>query len=223
MVTGKKRIGVVLSGCGVYDGAEIHEATLTLYFLDKAGVEIIAMAPNIPQFHVIDHRSGAVTGETRNVLVESARITRGKIQDIAEVKGQDLDAIILPGGFGAAKNLSTVAFDGANATVNPEVSRLLHEMAQAKKPIGALCIAPALLSKVFAGQGITLTIGDDDGVAGAIEQMGNTHQNSHCDGIVIDAANRIVTTAAYMCASSIGEAGQGIEKLITQILKMVGP
>ncbi|MBF0146015.1 MAG: isoprenoid biosynthesis glyoxalase ElbB [Magnetococcales bacterium] len=215
-----KRIGVVLSGCGVYDGTEIHEATLTLYFLDRAAADIIAMAPNIPQHHVINHLTGAVTNESRNVLVESARITRGQIRDIAQVTADQLDAIILPGGFGAAKNLSTVAFDGPSATVNPEVSRLLQEMAKAGKPIGALCIAPALLSKVLAGKGVTLTIGDDAGVAGAIEKMGNKHQLSAFDGIVVDAANRIVTTAAYMCASSIGEAGQGIEKLVAKIMEM---
>ncbi|HAT51282.1 MAG: isoprenoid biosynthesis glyoxalase ElbB [Nitrospirae bacterium] len=216
-----KRIGVLLSGCGVYDGAEIHEATLTLYFLDRASAHIIAMAPNIPQHHVINHLTGEVTNETRNVLVESARIARGQIRDMATVTADDLDAIILPGGFGAAKNLSSVAFDGPNARVNPEVSRLLLEMFAAKKPIGALCIAPALLSRVLSGKGATLTIGTDVGVAEAIEKMGNRHQQSNADAIVIDSANNIVTTAAYMCAASIGAAGEGIEKLVNQIIKMV--
>lgn len=216
-----KRIGVLLSGCGVYDGAEIHEATLTLYFLDRASARIIAMAPNIPQHHVINHLTGEVADETRNVLVESARIARGQIRDIATVTADDLDAVILPGGFGAAKNLSSVAFDGPNARVDPEVSRLLLEMVAAKKPIGALCIAPALLSKVLSGKGVTLTIGTDVGVAEAIEKMGNRHQPSNADAIVIDSANNIVTTAAYMCAASIGAAGEGIEKLVNQIMKMV--
>ncbi|HIJ82852.1 MAG: Isoprenoid biosynthesis protein ElbB [Magnetococcales bacterium] len=216
-----KRIGVVLSGCGVYDGSEIHEATLTLFFLDRASAQIIAMAPNIPQHHVINHLTGEVTNETRNCLVESARITRGQVRDMAGVKADELDAIILPGGFGAAKNLSSVAFDGPNATVNPDVSRLLLDMVKAKKPIGALCITPAVLSKVLSGKGVVLTIGDDAGVAGAIEKMGNKHQESGYDGIVVDADNRIVTTAAYMCASSIGEAGQGIEKLVAKIMEMV--
>lgn len=216
-----KRIGVLLSGCGVYDGAEIHEATLTLYFLDRAAARVIIMAPNIPQHHVINHLTGEVTHETRNVLVESARIARGQIRDVATVTADDLDAIILPGGFGAAKNLSSVAFDGPNARVDPEVSRLLLGMVAAKKPIGALCIAPALLSKVLSGKGVTLTIGTDEGVAGAIEKMGNRHQQSNADTIVIDSANNIVTTAAYMCAASIGAAGEGIEKLVNQMMKMV--
>ncbi|MBF0422406.1 MAG: isoprenoid biosynthesis glyoxalase ElbB [Magnetococcales bacterium] len=217
----KKRVGVVLSGCGVYDGTEIHEATLTLYFLDRAGAQAIAMAPNIVQHHVIDHLLGAATSETRNVLVESARIARGQVRDVATVKANELDAIIIPGGFGAAKNLSTIAFDGPEAKTNPDVSRLILDMYQAKKPIGALCIAPAMLSKVLAGKGVTLTIGDDAGVAGAIQKMGNVHQESDFAGIVIDTPNRIVTTAAYMCAASIAEAGQGIEKLVAQILTMV--
>ncbi|MBF0418789.1 MAG: isoprenoid biosynthesis glyoxalase ElbB [Magnetococcales bacterium] len=216
-----KRIGVVLSGCGVYDGSEIHEATLTLYFLDRAKAQIVAMAPNIPQFHVINHLTGEVVGnESRNCLVESARIARGDIRDIATVKADELDAIILPGGFGAAKNLSTIAFDGPDAKIDPDTTRLLLDMYQAKKPIGALCIAPAMLSKVLAGKGVTLTIGNDGGVAGAIQKMGNVHQLSAFDGIVVDAANRIVTTAAYMCAASIAEAGQGIEKLVDHLLKM---
>lgn len=215
-----KRVGVVLSGCGVYDGAEIHEATLTLYFLDRAAAKIIAMAPNIPQHHVINHLTGEVANETRNVLVESARITRGQIRDVAGVQADELDAIILPGGFGAAKNLSSVAFDGADAKVNPDVARLLLAMAAAKKPIGAMCIAPAMLSKVFSGKGMTLTIGDDEGVAGAIEKMGNKHAQSDFDGIVVDTPHRVVTSAAYMCAASIGEAGLGIEKLVAKILEM---
>ncbi|MBF0370772.1 MAG: isoprenoid biosynthesis glyoxalase ElbB [Magnetococcales bacterium] len=217
----KKRIGVVLSGCGVYDGAEIHEATLTLYFLDRAGAEVIAMAPNIPQHHVIDHLTGNETGETRNVLTESARIARGNVKDLAEVSADDLDAIILPGGFGAAKNLSSVAFDGPNATVNSDLTALLGSLHQAKKPIGAICISPAVVSKALSDQGITLTIGNDPGTAQAIGAMGNRHQESEADQIVVDEANQVVSTAAYMCAASIGEAGEGIEKLVAKVLDMV--
>ncbi|MBF0587824.1 MAG: isoprenoid biosynthesis glyoxalase ElbB [Magnetococcales bacterium] len=214
-----KRIGVILSGCGVYDGAEIHETTLTLYFLDRAGVQTIMMAPNIDQHHVINHLTGDEMGETRNVLVESARIARGEIKDLATVSASDLDAVILPGGFGAAKNLSSLAFDGPNATLNAEMAALLKAMHAAKKPIGAICITPAVVSKVLADQGITLTIGDDQGTAGAIQTMGNLHQESTPDQIVIDEANRVISTAAYMCASSIGEAGAGIEKLVNEVLK----
>lgn len=215
-----KRIGVVLSGCGVYDGAEIHEATLTLFFLDRANAEIVAMAPNVNQHHVINHLTQEETNETRNVLVESARITRGEIRDLASVQAAELDGIILPGGFGAAKNLSSIAFEGSAASVNPDLAKLLQNMRLAGKPIGALCIAPAVVSKALAGQGITLTIGDDKDTAGAIEAMGNKHQNSTVEAIVVDEANGIVTTAAYMCASRISEVGACIDKLVAKILEL---
>lgn len=215
-----KRIGVVLSGCGVHDGAEIHEATLTLYFLDRAGAEILCMAPNVPQRQVVDHLTGQAMNETRNVLTESARIARGKIRDIATVSADELDGVILPGGFGAALNLSSVAIDGPQATVNPHVQALLQALHRAGKPIGAICISPALVSRVFASQGLTLTIGDDAGTAGAIRAMGNRHQESGFGEIVVDEANRVVSTAAYMCAASIAQAGQGIEKLVAKVLDM---
>ncbi|MBF0187460.1 MAG: isoprenoid biosynthesis glyoxalase ElbB [Magnetococcales bacterium] len=215
-----KRIGVVLSGCGVYDGAEIHEATLTLFFLDRAGAEAVCMAPDKPQHHVIDHRTGDETGETRNVLVEASRIARGKISDLASARADDLDALIIPGGFGAAKNLSTVAFDGPDATVDEDLAALVRAMHDQGKPIGALCIAPAVLSKILSEKGVTLTIGDDEGTAGAIRTMGNVHQESHVDEIVVDSANKVVTTAAYMCQASIGAVGEGIEKLVREVIRL---
>jgi enhancing lycopene biosynthesis protein 2 len=215
----EKRIGVVLSGCGVYDGAEIHEATLTLYFLDKAGAQAVCMAPNQPQHHVINHLTGTEMREQRNVLVESARIARGKVHDLAMVRAEELDGLILPGGFGAAKNLSSFAFDGPDAKVNPELRSLLKSMRQANKPIGAICIAPAIVATVFADEGVTVTIGTDPKTAQAIETTGNMHANSTASQIIVDEANNLVTTAAYMCASGIGEAGSGIEKLVREIMK----
>ncbi|MEO5349109.1 MAG: isoprenoid biosynthesis glyoxalase ElbB [Magnetococcus sp. YQC-3] len=214
----KKQVGVVLSGCGVYDGAEIHEATLTLYFLDRAGAQAVCMAPNIPQHHVINHFTGALSDESRNVLVESARIARGNIRDLATVKADTLDAIILPGGFGAAKNLSTLAFNDGRNQVNGELAALLQGMHALGKPIGAICISPAVLALALADRGVLLTIGNDAETAGGIEATGNRHQESGADDIVVDPANKVVSTAAYMCASGIGEAGAGIEKLVGQIL-----
>ncbi|MGN7610658.1 isoprenoid biosynthesis glyoxalase ElbB [Magnetococcales bacterium HHB-1] len=216
----KKRIGVILAGCGVFDGAEIHEATLTLYFLDRAGAEVITMAPNKDQHHVINHLSQEESGETRNVLVESARIARGNIIDLADAQINDLDGVILPGGFGAAKNLSTVAFDGPEAQVDEQLKQLLLDLHKAGKPIGAICISPAVVSKVFSDQGVTLTIGDDQGTAEAIKTMGNRHENSAVDGIVIDKKNKIASTGAYMCQASIAQVGEGIEKLVEAILEM---
>ncbi|MBF0162819.1 MAG: isoprenoid biosynthesis glyoxalase ElbB [Magnetococcales bacterium] len=214
----KKRVGVVLSGCGVQDGAEIHEATLTLYFLDRAGAQAVCMAPDMVQHHVINHLNGTVSDEVRNVLVESARIARGKIQDLATVQAEQLDALILPGGFGVAKNLSNLAFGDAAVQVHPALRHLLKEMHQAHKPIGAICISPALLSAALAGEGLLLTIGQDAETATGIEAAGNRHQESGAVDIVVDPHHKVVTTAAYMCASGIGEAGAGIEKLVQQIL-----
>ncbi|MBF0154484.1 MAG: isoprenoid biosynthesis glyoxalase ElbB [Magnetococcales bacterium] len=219
----KKRIGVLLSGCGVFDGAEIHEATLTLFFLDRAGAEALCMAPDISQHHIINHMTGQEMPGTRNVLIESARIARGNIRNLATVSVTDVDGVILPGGFGAAKNLSSVAFDGPKAKVDPGVAAFLRSVREAGKPIGALCITPAVISRIFADQGLTLTIGDDPGTASAIEAMGNVHQNSTVDAIVVDKAHKIITSAAYMCEASIGAVGQGIEKLVAEVLRQAGP
>ncbi|MBF0159349.1 MAG: isoprenoid biosynthesis glyoxalase ElbB [Magnetococcales bacterium] len=215
----RKRIGVVLSGCGVYDGSEIYEAVLTLFFLDRAGAEAICMAPDIVQTRVINHRTGEETGEQRQVLLESARLARGKIRALAEVSVDELDGLILPGGFGAAHNLSNLATDGAKARVIPELVHLLQAVHRAHKPIGAICIAPAVVARILADQGVTVTIGHDAATAEVIRQTGNNHQQSRADEIVIDEANRMITTAAYMCASSISETGAGIEKLVAAVVQ----
>ncbi len=214
----KKQVGVVLSGCGVHDGTEIHEATLILYFLDRAGAQAVCMAPDMAQHHVINHFSGALSSETRNVLVESARIARGNIRDIATVQAERLDALILPGGFGAVKNLSNLAFRAAKPQINEALLLLLQAMHAAGKPIGATCIAPALLAVALADRDLLLTIGTDAETAEDIQATGNRHQESTADAIVIDPLHKVVTTAAYMCASGIGEVGIGIEKLVRQVL-----
>ncbi len=214
------KVGVVLSGCGVYDGAEIHEATLTLYFLDRAGAQIVCMAPDVSQMHVIDHTRGEPGTESRNVLCESARIARGEIRNMKDVKAADLDALIFPGGYGAAKNLCDFAVKGPDCTVNPEVARLVREMHGAKKPIGFICIAPVIAARVLGAAHPKLTIGSDPGTSGAIEAMGGRHVQAPVEGIVVDEANRIVTTPAYMLGPTISKVAQGIEKLVAEILKM---
>jgi enhancing lycopene biosynthesis protein 2 len=216
-----KKVGVILSGCGVYDGSEIHEAVCTMLALDRAGADMIFMAPNKPQMHVIDHLSGQPTGETRNVLTESARIARGEIKDMKSLSAADLDAVIMPGGFGAAKNLSTFATDGADCDVDPDVAKLLRDMHAAGKPIGALCIAPAVLAKVFGGDvKPEITIGNDAGTAQALEAMGAKHAVADSTSIVVDSANKMVTTPCYMTAGSIGEVATGAEKAVDALLKM---
>jgi enhancing lycopene biosynthesis protein 2 len=214
------KVGVVLSGCGVFDGAEIHEAALTLFFLDKAGCQIICMAPDVDQMDVINHRKGEAAGEKRNVLIESSRIARGDIKDIKDVKVADLDALVFPGGFGAAKNLCSFAVKGPDCTVNADVRRLVKEMHSAKKPIGFVCIAPIIAAKVLGSFNPQLTIGSDKDTAEAIEKMGGKHVVSTVDNIVVDQKNKIVTTPAYMLGPTISKVALGIEKLIKEVLKM---
>ncbi|HBA72291.1 MAG: isoprenoid biosynthesis protein ElbB [Geobacteraceae bacterium GWC2_55_20] len=216
-----KKIGVVLSGCGVRDGSEIHEAVFTLLAIDRQGAEAVCMAPNA-DFPVTDHLAMQESGEKRNALVESARIARGNIRDIAEVKAGELDAIIFPGGFGAAKNLCDFAMKGAAAAVHPQVSRLLKEMAAAGKPIGAICIAPVLIAAVLGKEfAPTLTIGNDAGTASEIEKTGARHQDCPVTEFVIDAKNKLVSTPAYMLANRISEAYEGIDKCVREVIKLI--
>ena len=218
----KKKIGVLLAGCGVKDGSEIHEATLTLYFLDKYGAEAVCMAPDKDLFDVVNHITDKPMAEKRNAMVEAARIARGKIRDVKTVKAGDLDGIIIPGGFGSAKNLCTFAQDGANCRADEDVARLLNELHRAKKPIGALCIAPALVARLFGKDfGVELTIGTDPGTAAAMEKMGAKHKNARVNEIVVDEKNRVVTTPCYMLAQSIKEVGEGAEKLVAKIMEMI--
>jgi len=216
------KIGVILSGCGVYDGAEIHESVAVLLALDKAGAEAVCAAPDVEQREVIDHLAGKPVEEKRNVLVESARIARGKISDLASLKAEDIDAVILPGGFGAAKNLSDFAIQGAACSVNPETARLLREMRAAGKPIGALCIAPAVLAKVLGDEAPVLTIGDDPDTAKALEAMGAKHSACAVGDVVVDGEKKIVSTPAYMLARRIGEVFTGAEKLVGKVLELAG-
>jgi enhancing lycopene biosynthesis protein 2 len=218
------KVGVVLSGCGVMDGSEIHEAVATLLALDRAGAEVLCMAPNVPQMHVVNHVTGEPTGETRNVLEESARIARGNIEDIARVRAEQLDALVFPGGYGAAKNLCDFATKGTDCSVQPEVERLVLEMYEARKPIGAICIAPALIARILGrkAEGLELTIGKDPDTAAKLEAMGARHVPKEVHEVHVDEKNRVVTTPAYMLAQRIGEAAEGIERLVQEVLRLAG-
>lgn len=203
------------------DGAELHEAVLTLLAIDRAGAEAVCMAPNIPQRHVINHLTGEESqGEVRNVLVESARIARGKIRDIATVKASDIDALIFPGGFGAAKNLCDYAFKGPDCSVNPEVARLASEVHAAGKPIGTMCIAPVISAKLFGAEQPQITIGTDKNTAKDIEKMGAKHVPCPVSEFVVDTKRKLVSTPAYMLANSIKEAAEGIEKLVKAVIDL---
>lgn len=218
------KIGVLLSGCGVYDGSEIHESVMTLFYLEKKEAKIVCMAPDMEQMHVVNHLNGEVSPqESRNVLAESARIARGDIQDITDVDAQQLDALILPGGFGAAKNLSDFATAGKDCTVNPATKSLVRTIYQTDKPIGALCIAPAVIAKIFEDTGVTpeITVGRDEDTAEALEEMGSSHTDRAVDETVVDKENKIVTTPCYMLADGILDVSKGVKKLVDEVYSLL--
>ncbi|MEE4464679.1 isoprenoid biosynthesis glyoxalase ElbB [Azotobacter chroococcum] len=214
-----KKVAVILSGCGVYDGSEIYESVLTLLRLDQRGAKVQCFAPDIPQLHVIDHYRGEEMQESRNVLVEAARLARGNIKDVREGRVEDFDALILPGGFGAAKNLSDFAVSGANCTVQPDVLAFAQAFARAGKPVGLICIAPALAARIY-GPGVVCTIGSDPDTAATLTKMGARHEICAVDEIVVDTERKLVTTPAYMLAKSIGETAGGINKLVDRVLEL---
>lgn len=222
-----KRVAVVLSGCGVMDGTEIHEAVITLLALARSGAQAVCCGPDIPQADVVNHLCNEPqAGEKRRVLVESARIARGDVKAIGQLDLDGIDAVIMPGGYGAAKNLCNFASQGAECEVNPDVARLLVKMHEAGKPIGVMCIAPAAAAKVLGALAtepkVRLTIGNDEETAAALEKMGVEHVKCAVDDVVIDEANHIVSTPAYMLASGPAEVEAGVNKLVDAVLAMCG-
>jgi enhancing lycopene biosynthesis protein 2 len=218
------KIGVVLSGCGVYDGAEIHESVITMLALDRAGVEKIMMAPDIDQLHVINHLNGnEMEDEGRNVLVESARIARGDIKSVSEISADDIDALIFPGGFGVAKNLTDYAMSGANSTVNAEITKLVQAVHKSGKPIGVMCIAPTMMAKILGMEELSadLTIGNDEQTARDIIEMGSNHVACAVEGTVVDKEKKIVSTPAYMEGKNLAEIATGIEKLVKEVIDLI--
>ncbi|MDQ4430788.1 isoprenoid biosynthesis glyoxalase ElbB [Yokenella regensburgei] len=212
-----KKVGVVLSGCGVYDGSEIHEAVLTLLAISRAGAEAVCFAPDKSQSDVVNHLTGAPMVETRNVLIEAARISRGAIRPLASASASELDALVVPGGFGAAKNLSNFASQGAECVVDADLLALSQAMHAAGKPLGFMCIAPAMLPKIFDFP-LRITIGTDIDTAEVLEAMGAEHVPCPVDDIVVDEDHKVVTTPAYMLAQNIAEAATGIDKLVARVL-----
>ncbi len=213
-----KKFAVVLSGCGVYDGSEIHEATMTLYAIVKNGGTYEIFAPDIDQYHVINHYNGKEVQETRNVLVESARIARGKIKDLATFNADEFDALIFPGGFGVAKNLSSYAINGAECTVDLTIEHAVLEMVKKGKPIGALCIAPAIMAKIL--KGALVTIGHDKKTIADIEKMGSKHKTTTHTEVVIDEKFKLVTGPCYMLDANILQIAEGAEKVVKAIMNM---
>ena len=214
----KKCFAIVLSGCGVYDGSEIGEAMMTMLALDEAGCRYEIFAPDKPQFHVVDHLKGEPASESRNVLAESARIARGKVRPLSEYKAEDYNGLIFPGGFGAAKNLCTFAFDGASMTVDAEVERAVNATRQAGKPIGAMCIAPVILGKLIAG--VQVTVGHDEATNEALRQMGAEPKNVFGPDVVHDTKNKVFTTPCYMLPdATIATVAACCRNLVAEMLK----
>lgn len=214
-----KKIAIFLSGCGVHDGTEIHEATMSMLAVDQQGAQYELFAPDINQTHVINHLTGKPCEEIRNVLVESARIARGKIRNLKDFNPAEFDALLFPGGSGAVKNLSDYAFKGVEMSVNPDVEKAIKSMHAAGKPIGALCIAPVLLAKVIGG--CNVTIGKDKDTATHIEKMSAHHSSTNATGIVIDEKNKLVTTPCYMLGTRISEIYEGAAKVVAELLTMI--
>ncbi len=217
------KAGIILSGCGVKDGTEIHEAVLTMLHLDRIGAQIVCAAPDADQTQVVNHVSGQVCGlEGRNMLLESARIARGDIITLDRFNAADVDVVIFPGGFGAVRNLCTFADDGSQCSVRPDVEQLILDMRQAGKPLGALCIAPVVLARVLGARAmpVEVTIGNDSSVAGAIASMGARHVDCPVDQAVTDEQYRVVTSPAYMLASGIHEVYKSTGALVDAVMKL---
>jgi enhancing lycopene biosynthesis protein 2 len=216
-----KNIAVMLSGCGIYDGSEIHEAVLTLLAIEQAGAKYRCFAPNINQHHVINHLTGEVMAkEQRNVLVESARIARGDVEDLTEFYIDEFDALIVPGGFGAAKNLSDFAINAEAFKVNEQVMTVCQAFAKANKPAGYMCIAPVMIPLIY-GENAQATIGHDVSIAKALIDVGLAHRDCAVDDVVVDTSRKLVSTPAYMLATTLTEAASGINKLVAKVLKMM--
>lgn len=214
------KVAVILSGCGVYDGAEIHESVFTLLSLAKAGIEYDIFAPDIKQAHVINHTSGEEMPEERNVLIEAARIARGNISELGNYKPENYNGLCLPGGFGGAKNLSDLAFKGADHTVLPAFAEAVSATNKAGKPILALCIIPAVISSLF--KGTSLTIGNDAGTAEVINTMGANHVNTDTPSeVVYDEQAKLITVPCYMFDAKITDVAEGIEKGVNKLKSLL--
>jgi enhancing lycopene biosynthesis protein 2 len=212
-----KKFAIILSGSGVFDGAEIHETTLTMLSIMQRGAQYEIFAPDINQLHVINHLNGEEMDETRNVLVESARIARGEIKPLSEYNEEDFDALIMPGGFGAAKNLSDFAVKGPDCTVDKDVARAIKDTVAAKKPLGAICISPAVVAKVI--EGVELTIGQDADTIKGLEAMGARHKKTTHGEVVVDEKYKLFTTPCYMLDANILQIWEGADNIVKAMLE----
>lgn len=216
-----KKVAVLLSGCGVFDGSEIHESVMVLLALDRAGAQAVCTAPDIVQKDVIDHYNRRpVKTETRSLLIEAARIARGNITPITQLSVESIDAVILPGGMGVVKSLSNFAFSDDDVTVEPGVANFLTSVHKAGKPMGFICIAPSIAARLFGPEHVEFTIGTDEARGKSLEKWGAKHINCSVTDIVVDKRLKIVSTPAYMLAKRISEVEQGVSKLVQAVLEL---
>ncbi len=219
-------VAVVLAGSGFLDGTEITEAVSCLIHLTRLKAKYQCFAPDAAQVDVVNHLSHEpAAGEKRNLLVEAARIARGRIRPLSQLDVDAFDAVVFPGGYGAAKNLCTFARDGANCTVTPDVERVVKGFHKAGKPAAMCCISPVIAARVLGkgrgGPGVTVTIGTDEGTAAAIGQMGATNAPRRVTEAAVDQANRVASAPAYMDgAASPWQVYEGIGKMIEEALRM---
>ncbi len=216
------KVAVILSGCGYLDGAEVHEATCTLLYLDQNGAEMSFFAPEKVQRDVVNHNTSEAEVGNRNVLIESARITRGDVKPTQDLDVSKFDAIVFPGGFGAAKNLCSFAVDGPDCDIDPDIEKAIKQTVEGNKVIGAICISPVLIARALKDTGInpTLTIGTDKGTMDALKALNANPKEAQVTEIVVDDANKIVSTPAYMLGPNIAKVAKGIEKLVKKVLEM---
>lgn len=226
------KIGVLLSGSGVYDGTEIQEAVFSLLAIAEKGGEAFCMAPNVNQHHVVNHMTGEEMAENRNVLIESARIARGAVTDLAEVSANDIDALVIPGGFGTAKNHTKWAFNGPDGEINSEVQRIIRETVDAKKPLVGLCMGPTTIAKALEGSGKTasLTVGttkedspyEIDAISAGMEKIGAVAEMKSVSEITVDEDLNIITAPCYMMEASIVEVNRNIQMAIDKLFEQLG-
>lgn len=221
-----KRVAVLLSGCGVYDGTEVHEASAVLVHLSRAGAKVQMFAPDSDQMHVVNHCEGKPADGKRNVLQESARIARGDVSDLAKLDVGAFDALVIPGGFGVAKNLSDWAVKGQEFTVQPQVEKIIKAFHRAGKPLGMCCISPVLAAKALPG--CEITVGQDKEcekwpharTASALEEMGCKHVNKEVGEAHVDVKNKLVTTGAFMCNAPVHQVFDGVGVMVSEVLRL---
>ncbi len=220
-MSNQKKIALILSGCGFKDGSEINEAVLTMLAIEEQTCSYQCYAPDIDQHHVVNHITDEEMKETRNVLIESARIARGNIKNLNDLRSNDYDAVVVVGGFGVAKNLSNFAFDSENFKVNELVINKISDFKDNKLPCGFICIAPILIGKIFTDNHVKATIGNDESTSSFLKKQGVNHLQCAVNGAIVDDFNKVVSTPAFMLANNISEARSGISILVEKVIEFM--